>query len=105
MTTSSGENSESKSSLAALAPLQAVLFDVDGTLCDSDPLHYYAFREMLQEIGFNGGVPITEEFYIENIAGKHNDDVAVFLFPDDVQRGLKFTDDKEAMFRRYILLL
>jgi len=100
MTASSGENSESKSSLAALAPLQAVLFDVDGTLCDSDPLHYYAFREMLQEIGFNGGVPITEEFYIENIAGKHNDDVAVLLFPDDVQRGLKFTDDKEAMFRR-----
>ncbi|KAB1215783.1 Haloacid dehalogenase-like hydrolase domain-containing protein Sgpp [Morella rubra] len=55
---------------------------------------------MLQEIGFNGGVPITEEFYVENIAGKHNDDVAVFLFPDDIQRGLKFTDDKEAMFRR-----
>lgn len=42
----------SKSSLAALAPLQAVLFDVDGTLCDSDPLHYYAFREMLQEVKF-----------------------------------------------------
>lgn len=40
----------SKSPLAALAPVQAVLFDVDGTLCDSDPLHYYAFREMLQEV-------------------------------------------------------
>ncbi|KAB1215781.1 Haloacid dehalogenase-like hydrolase domain-containing protein Sgpp [Morella rubra] len=101
MTGSSGENSvESKSSLAELAPLQAILFDVDGTLCDSDPIHYNAFHEMLQEIGFNGGVPITEEFYVENIAGKHNDDVAVFLFPDDIQRGLKFTDDKEAMFRR-----
>lgn len=52
------------------------------------------------QIGFNGGVPITEEFYAENIAGKHNDDAAAFLFPDDVQRGLKFTDEKEAMFRR-----
>jgi hypothetical protein len=40
----------SKSSLACLAPLQAILFDIDGTLCDSDPLHYYAFREMLQEV-------------------------------------------------------
>lgn len=30
--------------------MEAVLFDVDGTLCDSDPLHYYAFREMLQEV-------------------------------------------------------
>jgi hypothetical protein len=40
----------SKISLSKLAPLEAVLFDVDGTLCDSDPLHYYAFREMLQEV-------------------------------------------------------
>lgn len=39
-----------KSALSRLAPLEAVLFDVDGTLCDSDPLHYYAFREMLQEV-------------------------------------------------------
>ncbi|KAE8055544.1 hypothetical protein FH972_012377 [Carpinus fangiana] len=101
MTAPSGENYKaSKSSLAALAPLQAVLFDVDGTLCDSDPLHYFAFREMLQEIGFNGGVPITEEFFAENIAGKHNNDIVAVLFPDDVQRGLKFTDEKEAMFRR-----
>ncbi|KAB1210032.1 Haloacid dehalogenase-like hydrolase domain-containing protein Sgpp [Morella rubra] len=101
MTGVSGENSVgSKCSLLELAPLQAILFDVDGTLCDSDPLHYYAFREMLQEIGFNGGVPITEEFFSKNIGGKHNDDIAMVLFPDDVQRGLKFTVDKEAMFRR-----
>ncbi|PON51844.1 HAD hydrolase, subfamily IA [Trema orientale] len=101
MTASSAENSvDSKSLLSGLAPLEAVLFDVDGTLCDSDPFHFIAFREMLPEIGFNGGVPITEEFYIENIAGKHNDDVARLLFPNDFERGLKFTDDKEAMFRR-----
>ena len=30
--------------------LKAVLFDIDGTLCDSDPLHYLAFRDMLQEV-------------------------------------------------------
>ena len=129
-----------------------MLFDIDGTLCDSDPLHYHAYREMLQEvenlllvenvgqiyscfnvlrfhyschilgssweigrtttseitnrnfdgyqIGFNGGAPITEEFFIETIAGKHNDDIALALFPNDLERGLKFVDDKEAMFRR-----
>lgn len=101
MTHSTVENSvESKDALAKLAPLEAVLFDVDGTLCDSDPLHHYAFREMLQEIGFNGGVPITEDFFVENIAGKHNDDIAKILFPDDLPRGLKFCEDKEAMFRK-----
>ncbi|CAN4078136.1 unnamed protein product [Withania somnifera] len=90
------------SSLVSLAPLQAVLFDVDGTLCDSDPLHYYAFREMLLEIGYNGGVPVDEEWFIKTIAGKHNDDIASALFPDDQERGLKFCNDKEAMFRRLV---
>jgi len=98
--TSSSDSS--KSALVKLAPVEAILFDVDGTLCDSDPLHHYAFREMLQEIGFNNGVPIDEEFFIQNIAGKHNDDIARALFPDDFERGLKFTDDKEAYFRRLV---
>ncbi|KAL5067248.1 hypothetical protein RYX36_018135, partial [Vicia faba] len=90
----------SKGSLTGLAPLEAVLFDIDGTLCDSDPLHYLAFREMLQQIGFNGGNPITEEFFIDTVVGKHNNDIALALFPGELERGLKFLDDKEAMFRR-----
>ncbi|XAR54857.1 Sugar-terminal-phosphatase [Bertholletia excelsa] len=101
MTVCSGENSvDSSCCLSRLAPLEAVLFDVDGTLCDSDPLHYQSFRELLQEIGFNGGVPITEEFFVKNFAGKHNDDVCKLLFPDDREKGMKFLDDKEVLFRR-----
>ncbi|PRQ57038.1 putative sugar-terminal-phosphatase [Rosa chinensis] len=92
---------DSKCSLAFVAPLEAILFDIDGTLCDSDPLHYYAFREMLQEVGFNGGVPITEEFFIENISGMHNEELCGVLFPGwDLQRARKFFEDKEDMFRR-----
>ncbi|CAN6697768.1 unnamed protein product [Malus baccata var. baccata] len=90
-----------KSSLACVAPLEAILFDIDGTLCDSDPFHYYAFREMLQEVGFNGGVPITEEFFSEKIAGVHNEYLCSILFPDwDIERARQFLVDKEAMFRR-----
>ncbi|XP_042380916.1 haloacid dehalogenase-like hydrolase domain-containing protein Sgpp [Zingiber officinale] len=92
-----------ESSLARLAPVEAVLFDVDGTLCDSDPLHYFAFREMLLEIGYNNGIPIDEEFFIKNIAGRHSDDTARILFPDwDFEKASKFVDDKEAMFRRIV---
>lgn len=99
-----GENSvQSKKSVPDLAPLEAVLFDVDGTLCDSDPLHYHVFREMLPQIGFNNGVPIDEEYFIKNIAGKHNPAIAVLLYPDDIPRGIKFMEDKEAMFRRLAL--
>ncbi|XP_027912786.1 haloacid dehalogenase-like hydrolase domain-containing protein Sgpp isoform X1 [Vigna unguiculata] len=92
--------SSSMSSLTGLAPLEAVLFDVDGTLCDSDPLHYEALREMLLKIGFNGGVPITEEFFVEKFSGKNNIDAASVPFPDDPEQGLKFVEDKEAMFQR-----
>ncbi|GKU95692.1 hypothetical protein SLEP1_g9021 [Rubroshorea leprosula] len=100
MTASGGSSADGKKSLSDLAPLEAVFFDVDGTLCDSDPLHLYAFQVLLQEIGFNNGVPITEEFFIQNIAGTHNDHIAEFLFPTDIPRGLKFIEDKEAMFQR-----
>lgn len=102
MTISTDSHSQdSKYSLSGLAPLEAVLFDVDGTLCDSDPIHYEAFVEMLQEAGFNGGVPITEEFYVENIAGKHNEYLCGALFPDwDFEKGMKFLNDKEALFRK-----
>ncbi|XP_071730759.1 haloacid dehalogenase-like hydrolase domain-containing protein Sgpp [Rutidosis leptorrhynchoides] len=102
MTVSSDISENSKSAFTALAPLEAVLFDVDGTLCDSDPIHHIAFQEMLQEIGFNNGVPIDEEYFIQNIAGKHNDDIAAVLFPDDIERGLKFCEDKEAYFRKLV---
>jgi len=40
------------SSLATTVPVQAVLFDIDGTLCDSDPLHHAAFQELLLEVWF-----------------------------------------------------
>ncbi|MCO5557076.1 hypothetical protein L7F22_010632 [Adiantum nelumboides] len=80
--------------------LKAVLFDIDGTLCDSDPLHYLSFREMLQEVGFQGGVPITEEFFIENISGRENFYIGVSLFPEwEQDRRDKFLSDKEARFR------
>ncbi|KAG1362080.1 putative Haloacid dehalogenase-like hydrolase domain-containing protein Sgpp [Cocos nucifera] len=90
-----------KCSLSELSPLEAILFDIDGTLCDSDPIHYHAYREMLLEVGFNGGVPITEDFYAKNISGKHNEVIGSLLFPDwDHEKAMKFMDDKEVTFRR-----
>ncbi|CAH8362914.1 unnamed protein product [Eruca vesicaria subsp. sativa] len=47
-------------------------------------------------IGFNNGVPIDEKFFIENIGGKHNSEIALALFPDDFARGLQFCEEKEA---------
>ncbi|KAL3815218.1 hypothetical protein ACJIZ3_016486 [Penstemon smallii] len=94
-------SSSRHSSLTSVAPLEAILFDIDGTLCDSDPMHFYAFREMLQEIGFHGGEPISEEFFIKSISGKHNEELIQVLLPDwDLEKARIFMEDKEAMFRR-----
>ncbi|KAJ3681761.1 hypothetical protein LUZ60_014334 [Juncus effusus] len=96
-------SSESNDPFSKLAPLEAIIFDIDGTLCDSDPFHYYAFREMLMEVGFNNGEPITEEFFSEHISGKHNEELGKFLFPNwDHDKATQFMDDKEVMFRKLI---
>ncbi|XP_043715337.1 haloacid dehalogenase-like hydrolase domain-containing protein Sgpp [Telopea speciosissima] len=101
MAISSDSQTTERCSLSRVAPLEAVLFDIDGTLCDSDPVHFLAFRELLLEIGYNGGVPIDEDFYVKNIAGMHNPDLCPILLPDwEFEKALKFMDDKEAMFRR-----
>ncbi|XP_024401807.1 haloacid dehalogenase-like hydrolase domain-containing protein Sgpp [Physcomitrium patens] len=87
--------------LPPIKSVKAILFDVDGTLADSDPLHYIAFRDMLVELEYNNGIPISEEFFSAFISGKHNSEIGVLLFPDwDQQRRDRWLDDKEAYFRR-----
>uniref|UniRef100_A0A251VAS2 Putative HAD-like domain-containing protein n=1 Tax=Helianthus annuus TaxID=4232 RepID=A0A251VAS2_HELAN len=41
------------------------------------------FRE---KTGFNGGIPIDEDFFAQNISGMLDDDIAAVLFPNDIER-------------------
>jgi HAD superfamily hydrolase (TIGR01509 family) len=104
---SSGNNGTTAASTPAtpkplpdLSKLRAVLFDIDGTLCNSDPLHFAAFREALIAAGFNGGAPIDEPFFRSRISGRHNPEIAADLFPDwpEADR-VEFYEAKEARFR------
>ena len=45
--------------------LQAIIFDCDGVIADTEPLHLSAFRRTLQE----HGIIITDEEYFENYLG------------------------------------
>jgi beta-phosphoglucomutase len=73
---------------------QALLFDLDGTLLHSDPLHVAVFIEQYAE----HGKTIDEAFYLEQIHGRHNHDIYSEHFPDlDPQT---MADDKEARFRQ-----
>jgi len=86
--------------LPPMDSVKAVLFDVDGTLADSDPLHFIAFRDLLAEVGYNGGTLITEEFFSAFISGKHNTEIGLFLLPDwDQQRRDQWLEAKETYFR------
>ncbi|OAE33625.1 hypothetical protein AXG93_4689s1110 [Marchantia polymorpha subsp. ruderalis] len=88
--------------------LKAILFDVDGTITDSDPLHFQAFKEIFQQAraewgqaGFNNGEPMTKEYFLKQISGKLNSVIAAEHFPllDEPARA-KITEEKEARFRR-----
>ncbi|KAK9901350.1 hypothetical protein WJX75_007755 [Coccomyxa subellipsoidea] len=88
-----------------LSTIKAVLFDVDGTLTNSDPLHFKAFQDILQEYNYKGykdGEPISREFFDEHISGGHNILLSKFLWPDrDQEFRDRFSDEKEALFRKY----
>src|SRR5688572_20220867 len=48
--------------------LAAVMFDLDGTLVDTDPLHFLAWRELFRE----HGIEVDQRFYRERISGRFN---------------------------------
>ena len=52
--------------------LRAIVFDFDGVLANSEPLHFAAFRDVLA----SAGIVLTEEEYFERYLGF--DDVGVF---------------------------
>ncbi|KAL6861661.1 hypothetical protein ACP4OV_017361 [Aristida adscensionis] len=90
------------SAIGRVSPLEAVLFDIDGTMAVSDPFHHRAFSELLQRLGYNGGVPISPEFGMAHMAGRSNEQIGRFLFPDwDRARLDAFFAEKEALFARY----
>jgi HAD superfamily hydrolase (TIGR01509 family) len=77
--------------------LAAILFDLDGTIANTDPIHYQVWREML--IGYD--MDIDETFYKSRISGRTNPQIVEDLLPQlSPEEGAKFADEKEAVFRQ-----
>ena len=74
--------------------IDAILFDIDGTLIDSDPIHVAVFADLLAE----HGQEIDEAFYLEHVHGRLNADVFAELLPDEDPEAM--SDLKEAEYRR-----
>jgi beta-phosphoglucomutase-like phosphatase (HAD superfamily) len=51
--------------------ISAIIFDFDGTLVDTMPMHYRAYRDTLHEFGYQ----LTEEHFKEVIGGKASESI------------------------------
>ena len=87
--------------MLATARLVAVLFDIDGTLFNSDSIHLSVFQELLAQEGFDEGRKISEDFFMERISGRSNQMITSDLFPSwDENERTAFVERKEARFRQ-----
>lgn len=73
----------------------ALLFDLDGTLIESDPLHHRAFKALLA----GSGRTMDLEEYRRAIIGKSNAAIMAYLFPDRPDEHAALADRKEAIYR------
>lgn len=76
--------------------LAALLFDLDGTLVHTDPVHFRAWQEVLDR----HGVAIDEAGYARRVSGRHNPEIVADLLPSlDAAARASVIDEKEARFR------
>ena len=77
-------------------PYRYLLFDLDGTLSETDSLHLPTWVEAL----LPHGIEVDEAFYRENISGRANAEIVGDLLPNLSEReGREIVEAKEAGFR------
>jgi HAD superfamily hydrolase (TIGR01509 family) len=76
--------------------LKALLFDLDGTLANTDPIHFQTWRELLLDYGLD----IDLDFYQAKFSGRRNQEIVKDLLPhlSDAE-GEQLSWQKEANFR------
>lgn len=78
------------------AMLKALLFDLDGTLAHTDPIHYAVWCDILREFD----QALTPELYNARISGRLNDAIIQDWLPHlSDEEGRELSDRKEAEFR------
>ncbi|MEO1095400.1 MAG: HAD-IA family hydrolase [Cyanobacteria bacterium J06638_28] len=76
--------------------LQAVFFDMDGTLANTDPIHLEVWREILEPEGYT----VDKAFFTQHISGQLNEHLIKELLPHlSDAAGQQLAIDKEAQFR------
>lgn len=80
--------------------LKAIIFDLDGTLVNTDPIHYQIWEDILKDRGLDIDLP----FYKKHISGGTNEAILNDLFPQlSDSEVTELADYKEAKFREIAL--
>jgi len=74
--------------------MPALLFDLDGTMLHSDPIHEAVFEELWA----SRGLPTPKGFYLEQVHGRLNIDIFAEHLPDEPDPQA-LSEWKEAQFR------
>ncbi len=75
---------------------RALLFDLDGTLAETDSLHLPTWVDVLEPYG----VRVDEDFYRESISGRNTSEIVRHLLPElSDEENRSVGDAKEASFR------
>jgi HAD superfamily hydrolase (TIGR01509 family) len=77
---------------------QALLFDLDGTLAETDSLHLPTWVDVLRPYG----IEVDEEYYKARISGRSNSKIVEDLLPDlSAEDRRDLAEAKEASFRKH----
>ena len=76
--------------------LKALLFDLDGTLAETDSVHHPAWADLLRPHGYD----VDWAFFKENFSGRLNPDIVKDLLPGlSEEEGRAMVEAQEAGFR------
>ena len=76
--------------------LEALLFDMDGTLSDTDPVHRQAMTDTLAA----QGVELSDDDFLRHVSGRSNEDIFAHFLPAlSGGERRRLADEKEALYR------
>ena len=77
--------------------LEAILFDLDGTLADTDSIHFAVWQDILVRFDLD----IDRDFYRQRISGRTNSKIIKDIIPQlTLEDAWKLATEKEETYRR-----
>jgi len=76
---------------------KAVIFDMDGVICHTNPYHAKAFEQFFDK----RSIPYTEQEFVDHMYGKHNSYIMQYFLKRTLssEEVKVLEDEKEALFR------